>query len=694
VIMGNIQPPTLGAAGLREPRQESEIRNSNPRNPKEARSSNDKFRFPRLRGGASAERRRPKQGCEECGALPRRRHADSEMSFSPFLKSESEISHHPAGSSFGFRISDFGFYLVFPLLLLLPCLLRAQTPPHLPPGGLMQLQVAQPAVDVSSPVTATAQFDPAVACAGEKTFYRVTVDATESSIQWPDELAAPAELKFGAKRSGQITQMQASRFRPLASFVYEVESPVAGHFTVTNFSVEVMGARVQIPSASLDVVAKNSGLPVARRLALEVSTTNVFLGQPFRARVILPAGPANEIEALREIELSGDGLMTDKTALQQFIEPVNLHGQLKTAFVAGLTVTPIAAGPLKFSAQGFTAGREFTAPISIHGQVSLTGGPPKYTLLVSDPVEIQVRPLPVEGELPGFTGAIGRFFHDPPRLATNRVRVGEPLQLKLAFHGEGDLTRFVPPAAPRSRDWQIIANPPPSTSFTLIPLTDEVRETPAIPFSYFDPDAAKYADLTIPPLPVTVVGESLPAEMPAFDDEGKSAAPLKLSTLAPTPGKTVGSLKPLQLRGWFAAVQLAPLVGFFALWQWDRRRRYLEAHPEILRRTQARRALRREKQRMQAAVAAGNATAFAQHAAQAMSIAVAPHFPAHPRALVSGDVLAHLPDARQNGLAAETVKKVFAAADAQFAGTPQPGPDLLGLRPAVEAVLQALEAKL
>jgi len=40
------------------------------------------------------------------------------------------------------------------------------------------------------------------------------------------------------------------------------------------------------------------------------------------------------------------------------------------------------------------------------------------------------------------------------------------------------------------------------------------------------------------------------------------------------------------------------------------------------------------------------------------------------------------------------VKKVFAAADAQFAGTPQPGPDLLGLRPAVEAVLQALEAKL
>ena len=60
---------------------------------------------------------------------------------------------------------------------------------------------------------------------------------------------------------------------------------------------------------------------------------------------------------------------------------------------------------------------------------------------------------------------------------------------------------------PRSRDWQIIADHPPATGFTLIPLTDEARETPAIPFSYFDPATAKYVDLTIPPLPVTVVGD-------------------------------------------------------------------------------------------------------------------------------------------------------------------------------------------
>jgi len=577
----------------------------------------------------------------------------------------------------------------------LPFLAVAQTPPQLPPGGLVQLQVAQPTVDVSSPVTATAQFDPPTVRAGEKTFYRVSVDATESSVQWPDELPAPAALRFGEKRSGQITQTQAGRYRPLASFVYEVAAPVEGHFTVTNFTVEVMGVQVQIPAASLEVVAKkNAAAPSARRLVLELSTTNVFLGQPFHARVILPAGAGNELEALREIEFSGNGLMTDKTGFQQFIEPVNVQGQLKTAFVAELKVTPLAAGPLKFSAQGFTAGREFTAPISIRGQVSLLGGPPKYVLLVSDPAEIQVRPLPVEGELPGFTGAIGKFACEPPHLSTNRLPVGEPLQLKLAFHGEGDLTRFVPPATPRSRDWQIIADPPPATSFTLIPLTDETRATPAIPFSCFDPGTGKYADLTIPPQPVTVVGEGLPVALPVFTEEGKPAAPMKLSALAPAPSRSVGSLKPLQMRAWFVAVQLAPVAGLFALWQWDRRRRFLEAHPEIVRRIQARRALRREKQELQKAADAGNAAAFAHHAARAMSIAVAPHFPANPRAMVSGDILLRLADAGLNGPAADTVKRVFAAADAQFAVTPQAPPDLLALRPGVEAVLCALEEKL
>jgi hypothetical protein len=225
-------------------------------------------------------------------------------------------------------------------------------------------------------------------------------------------------------------------------------------------------------------------------------------------------------------------------------------------------------------------------------------------------------------------------------------------------------------------------------------LSDEARATPAIPFSYFDPETGKYVDLTTPSVPVTVTGEGLPLELPAFDEQGKAAAPLKLSGLATTPGKTVRSLKPLQLSAWFAVAQLAPLAGFLALWLWDRRRRYLEAHPETVRRAGARRALRRERQQLKQAEAAGDAGAFVQHAARAMNIAVAPHFPANPQALVGGDVLAQLDTAARNGQTGRTVRQVFAAADAQFAGRPETPPDLPGLREGVEAALQKLEEKL
>lgn len=584
--------------------------------------------------------------------------------------------------------------VLFLILLFAPFLLSAQLPPQLPPGGLIQLQMAQPPVDNSPlPVTATAVFDPPTVRAGEKTFYRVTVAVADSSVQWPEKIAAPAELKFGIGAHGEMMQLLGNRYRPVTAFTYEVRTTTAGHFTISNFIVNVAGQPVEIPAANLEILPTDSpSLPAARELELEASSTNVYLGQPVRVRVLLPAAQGNEIEALREVQFSGNGVMTDKTSVRQAVETVSYGGQRKPSFVYEATVTPIATGPLQLTAQAFTAGREFGGPITITGQVIIRSGPPRYDLLVSEPLELNVRPLPTESELPGFTGAMGVFIADRPQLSTNRIHLGEPLRLSVAFHGIGILSRFVPPVAPRSRDWQIIADPPPATGFTLIPLTDEVQATPSIPFCAFNPAAGEFVDLTIPSLPVTVIGDHLPTQLPAFDDTENQSTPLKLSSLAPSPGKMVASLQPLQLRGWIIVLQLVPALGFLALWQWDQRRRFLAAHPEIVRRRQARKALRKEKVELQKAVAAGDANEFVQHAAEAMKIACAPHFPAHPRALVCGEVLSQLED--PSGIAGETVQKIFATADSQYASTPLRQADLLTLHSEVAGVLNQLEEKL
>ncbi len=611
-----------------------------------------------------------------------------------------DIFSFSSGEKAGMRASVFSTaslrlsqQLVLPMLLFATQLTHAQMAP-IPASAQALLQVRQPSVNLGTPVTVHAYFDPPLVRPGGRTFYRVEVTANESAIEWPAALPAPPELKCTAQARGQLTSYTGNTFRPLTTFLYEMEPAAAGQFLVTNFNITCDGQTVAVPDASLAVVTEDLASPPPRQLILETATTNLYIGQPFHVQVRLPAGPGNQIEALREIKVNGQGLMTDETAVRQSIEVVNDQGQLRPAFIGEMTVTPIETGPQANFAQGYTAGREFSGPITIHGRVNLPGGQPKYVFLISDPIPLNVRPLPAEGELPGFTGAMGYFFRDAPQLSTNRLRIGEPLHLQLTFHGAGDLTRLVPPAAPVSRDWQVIADSPPAIGFTLIPLTDEANATPAIPFCSFDPATGKYCDLSTPPLPVTVIGEGLPAELRDTDQGGNATGPLKLSGLASVPGKSVSSLTPWQLRGWFVGVQFLPVAGFGLLWQWDRRRRYLEAHPEIVRRRRARRELRRKKAELERAAAAGDAGTFVQLASAAMRIAVAPHYPANPQALVGGDVLAQLDAGAQRGRTGETVKQLFAAADRQFAAGPKGPADWLALKSDVDAVLAQLEEKL
>lgn len=573
---------------------------------------------------------------------------------------------------------------------------HAQAPVQFSPGVAAQLQVQQAPVEVAAPetITAKAQFDPPVAQPGETVLYRVALDATRNAIEWPLELPSSPGLKLGPVNSGQVTRVEGNKYLPLTMFVCEAVANEPGHFTISNFVMTCDGRTLEVPAASFEVSASAAtNGPRAPRLQLQASATNLFVGQPFRLRVVMPAGPGNKIEALRDVQFNGNGLMTDKTQMRQAVENISSDGQLRPAFIYETLATPIAPGRLTLSAQAFTSGRDFSGPITISGQVTIPGGPPSYILQLTETMNFNVRPLPAEEELPGFTGAIGKFLAETPRLSTNRVRLGEPFHLDFGFRSEGSLARYVPPLMPRSREWQIILDRPPGNGITLIPLTDEVTRTPAIPFSAFDPALGMFYDLTIPALPVTVIGEGLPVELPPLGDDGKNPAPLKLSGLALNAGKTVKSLTPLQLQGWFVVLQMLPVAGFIALWRWDSRRRFLEAHPEIVRRQQARKALRKEKIKLRNAVASGDAARFVQHAAAAMRIAVAPHFPADARALVGGDVLAQL-GAAADSRTAETVRTVFAAADAQFASKPETAVSLATLPAEVESVLQKLEEQL
>lgn len=606
--------------------------------------------------------------------------------------------------------------LLIVLLNGLPGIAFAQTnpippPPQPPLDPLLQLMIMQPSIEVATNLVATAQFDPPAVHPGAKAVYRVTFNALSDSVQWPETVPSPAELELRFSARGQILVPTEGKLKPQTAINYHVRAAEAGSFIIPDFVVSVYGQNVTVPSARLEV--SESALPtVPQSLQVEFVRTNVYIGEPVTVRVIMRAAAANVIQGIQDLRLNGEGFLWDQTAARQSINMIPYQGSNVAAYTYETTITPLHSGNLTVSAQGFTAGNRFAGPIIIQGKVSIPGGPPQFQLIDSDRFSIHARPLPRAGELPGFNGAIGKFLIDPPRLSTNTVRIGEPVKLFVTVRGEGNMARLVPPVAPASPNWQVFAATPgnPSASgsqpalpgtvaaftYTLIPLTTNIATTPVIPFSCFDPESGTYVDLSIPSLPIAVLPGETFLDSPMLNAMTKDASSgeqkLKLSSLATDPGRTATTLVPLQQQGWFITLQFVPALGFLALWQWDRRRRFLEQHPDILVRRRARRQLAREKRKLQEMSASGDELGYAGAAVSAMRIAAAPHFPAEPRALVSRDIIQVL---NQNEKQGEVVRRIFAAADAADFSAAKPNTEeVLALHPELTRVLAELEAKL
>ena len=268
--------------------------------------------------------------------------------------------------------------------------------------------IGQPKIEIPAVTKATATFDPPVVRPGQKAFLRVVLNALEQSIAWPTNLAGPPQLEMRPGAHEQILQMTGANMEPRTAFNYRIRASRPGSYTVPEFVVEVDGKPVTVPPARLEVVSDAStALPPAPQLTLELTATNLFVGQTVAARVVLPGSPAGLVQGLGQPQLSGQGFLVDGGAARQRFEMVPRGGTIGAIFIYETALTPVRSGKLTVLAQGFTAGNRFSSPVVITGPPSNPGGWPQYTLLESEPVELNVRPLPREGELPGFTGAIG-----------------------------------------------------------------------------------------------------------------------------------------------------------------------------------------------------------------------------------------------------------------------------------------------
>jgi hypothetical protein len=583
------------------------------------------------------------------------------------------------------------------------------------PNPMMQLMQSQPPMDFDSPVVATAVVDPPIAVAGELVVYRISLNALEASVRWPAEMFPPPGVDLKPAGSGQLVTMVGGIQKPITGRNFHLRAARPGFYTLPAFEIQAYGKRVIVPEARFEAVSvARPGLESARRLYVQPAKTNVYVGEPLSVRVLAPGSASNVVSGLSQLQFNGDGVLGGKTPVRQLVEPREIAGRKVSTFIYETVITPITAGDLELSVQGFTAGMFFSGPVVLQGQLTLQGLGTENVLLDSEPLQLKVQALPIIASDQGFTGYIGQLGGDPPWLSTNRARVGDALRLVVTFHWPVNATaRLQPPPAPRVEGWQVYpptpTEPPPrppstnayaAFAYTLIPVSEEVKSTPVIPFHIFDPERGAYVNLSIPAQPVTVTTEGLAtnwlSEVAALEMDSPRAHRPQLNEIRRQAGPRLAPLSPRHSQLDFWLLHFGPVAGLLAWWGQARRQRHLAAHPEIVRRRQARRELRRCRRQLRRHFRAGDAGAIRRDAVRALQIATAPHFPAEARALVGGDVLAHLPAADQTGRAGELVRQLFAQHDAASFAAAQPtlNDAARTWQPELERVLRQLEARL
>lgn len=137
---------------------------------------------------------------------------------------------------------------------------------------------------------------------------------------------------------------------------------------------------------------------------------------------------------------------------------------------------------------------------------------------------VNVLPLPEEGKPEDFSGAVGNFDFDvsvtPPE-----VNVGDPVTVRMKITGDNlrsvaapDIKaegfKFYDPQVKDERGTKTVEQ-------VAIPTTENIKEFPAVSFSYFDPSERTYKTLTKGPFALTVHSAAQGLKVVGLEKEGE-----------------------------------------------------------------------------------------------------------------------------------------------------------------------------
>lgn len=228
----------------------------------------------------------------------------------------------------------------------------------------------------------------------------------------------------------------------------------------------------------------------------------------------------------------------------------------------------------------------------------------KPQILKSDPIEIEVQPLPEIGKPADFSGTVGDFKLKVS-LDRTEVEVGQPITLKARVSGVGNIKSVGEPVVSELPDFRTYSSGSSENvskdNYTvqgvktyeevLIPRKAGKYTIPPVEFSFFDPDAKTYRTLKSQPTLLTVLpsAEAYPAEIAQLSRQEIGKAAKDIRYIKVYSGDFEDQGRHLYRKPVFLILQLIPLLAFAISWRYQSQKEKLDSDVGYARQRRARR---------------------------------------------------------------------------------------------------------
>ena len=392
------------------------------------------------------------------------------------------------------------------------------------------------------------------------------------------------------------------------SHTYIVTPTQPGDYTIPTLGAIVdektlTSQPLKLKAVKASTATENSGDQLAF-LKMFVPKKEVFLGEVVGVQLQL---------YIRDGVLNGDGILQSFEQLANNSSPLKVEGcnVLKTGYaqrrqmqvgngIYTVATLVTAISPLK---TGTITIDSINATISLQLPAGNNGWFQQYkeqrVPIAAGTETLASLAVPKENAPANFNGAVGSYTMTVTAGPTN-VAAGDPITVKIQITGNGALDSLALPDQPAWREFKtypptskVEATDPLGIQGTktfeqvVVPQSADIRELPAISFSYFDSDKKKYQTLTHSAISL-VVRPGGASAMPTIAATGRATQD------APPPSQDIVSIKqrpgnigpptvPLIQRPWFLTLQSIPALTFIGTVIYRRRSDSLANNPRLRR---------------------------------------------------------------------------------------------------------------